>query len=76
MTDLEEERRLFYVGMTRAKDKLVLTHTQKRFLFGQTSQNRPSRFLSDIEQALKELKQREQRKSGKEKADKAQLNLF
>jgi DNA helicase-2/ATP-dependent DNA helicase PcrA len=75
-SDLEEERRLFYVGMTRAKDKLVLTHTQKRFLFGQTSQNRPSRFLSDIEQALKELKQMERRKAGKEKADKSQLNLF
>ena len=42
--DVEEERRLFYVGMTRAQAKLILTHAQARFLFGQTARNAPSRF--------------------------------
>ena len=59
--DLEEERRLFYVGMTRAREKLVLTRARKRFLYGQTVRNQPSRFLNDIEDALKELREMEKR---------------
>jgi DNA helicase-2/ATP-dependent DNA helicase PcrA len=74
--DLEEERRLFYVGMTRAQEKLILTHARKRFLFGQTSQNPPSRFLSDIEEVLKELQKRKTRKAKKEKKESPQLPLF
>lgn len=74
--DLDEERRLFYVGMTRAQEKLVLTHARKRFLFGQTAQNPRSRFLDDIEQALTELKQRKARKAKPAKADSPQLSLF
>lgn len=74
--DLEEERRLFYVGMTRAQHKLILTHATKRFLFGQTVSNAPSRFLDDIEQALKELIEMERRKAAKIKADSPQLALF
>ena len=54
--DVEEERRLFYVGMTRAREQLILLHTANRFLFGKRQQNMPSRFLHDIEQALKEFK--------------------
>ncbi|MFQ5709633.1 MAG: UvrD-helicase domain-containing protein, partial [bacterium] len=54
-TDLEEERRLFYVGMTRARERLILTHARSRFLFGERYQNAPSPFLSDIEDALKEF---------------------
>jgi DNA helicase II / ATP-dependent DNA helicase PcrA len=46
--DLEEERRLAYVGMTRAKDRLYLFHTFRRHLFGQANLNLPSRFLADI----------------------------
>jgi DNA helicase-2/ATP-dependent DNA helicase PcrA len=53
--ELEEERRLLYVGMTRAKEKLILVHAGSRFLFGEKMQNAPSRFLNDIENRLKEF---------------------
>jgi len=45
---LEEERRLFYVGMTRAKDRLHLSYAGQRMHFGQTSARLPSRFLEEI----------------------------
>ncbi len=45
---LEEERRLAYVGMTRAMEKLTLTHAEKRRLYGEESYARPSRFISEI----------------------------
>ncbi len=45
---LEEERRLCYVGMTRAKDRLYLTSARRRMLFGAIQANLPSRFLSEI----------------------------
>jgi DNA helicase-2/ATP-dependent DNA helicase PcrA len=48
----EEERRLFYVAMTRAKDLLCLTHTRKRKVFGVRRDMRPSVFLKDIESRL------------------------
>ena len=44
---LEEERRLFYVGITRAKKTLYITNTRKRFIFGQQGYSTPSRFISD-----------------------------
>ncbi len=75
-SDLEEERRLFYVGMTRARQKLILTQASERFLFGQAMHNTPSRFLGDIEQALKEIKAQTQRKVLKEKPAAEQLQLF
>ncbi len=46
---IEEERRLFYVAMTRAKQYLVLTHAKKRMRFGKTDFCRPSRFLREID---------------------------
>ncbi len=46
--DLEEERRLCYVGITRAKKNLYLTFARKRTIFGSCLVNMPSRFLSDI----------------------------
>ena len=46
--ELEEERRLCYVAMTRAKEKLTLTNARQRMLFGRTTPNAPSRFLSEI----------------------------
>ena len=46
--EMEEERRLCYVAMTRAKEKLYLTCAGQRMLFGRTSANRPSRFLEEI----------------------------
>ncbi len=46
--DVEEERRLCYVGMTRAMRTLTLTHAQRRSIFGSTSYGMPSRFLGEI----------------------------
>lgn len=46
--ELEEERRLTYVGITRAKKELQLTYTRERLLFGSRSQSLPSRFLAEI----------------------------
>lgn len=46
--DLEEERRLFYVGLTRARQRLFLSHAEKRNLFGRTLRLKPSRFLDDL----------------------------
>jgi DNA helicase-2/ATP-dependent DNA helicase PcrA len=45
---LEEERRLAYVGMTRAEERLVLTHASARSLYGNRSYNLPSRFLDEL----------------------------
>jgi len=52
VNELEEERRLCYVGITRAKEKLYLTYTRQRLYFGTRSNNLVSRFLSDIPQDL------------------------
>jgi DNA helicase II / ATP-dependent DNA helicase PcrA len=49
---LEEERRLAYVAITRARNRLYLSHAQTRMLHGQTRYNIPSRFLEEIPQAL------------------------
>lgn len=49
---IEEERRLCYVGMTRAREELVLTRARHRILFGQSQQNPPSRFLREIPREL------------------------
>ncbi len=46
--EMEEERRLCYVAMTRAMEKLYLTCAHQRMLFGKTSANRPSRFVGEI----------------------------
>jgi DNA helicase-2/ATP-dependent DNA helicase PcrA len=52
--ELEEERRLMYVGITRAKEKVYLCFTQQRNIFGSTQVNPPSRFLSEIPEHLME----------------------
>jgi DNA helicase II / ATP-dependent DNA helicase PcrA len=51
-SDVEEERRLFYVGMTRAKDELFLLHARNRFLYGRQQTCRPSPFLREIPEGL------------------------
>jgi DNA helicase-2/ATP-dependent DNA helicase PcrA len=48
-SEMEEERRLCYVGMTRAREELYLTSASSRLIFGNRQYNPPSRFLSDIE---------------------------
>jgi DNA helicase-2/ATP-dependent DNA helicase PcrA len=45
---MEEERRLCYVGMTRARERLYLLNARRRYVFGQEQNNAPSRFLKDI----------------------------
>jgi DNA helicase-2/ATP-dependent DNA helicase PcrA len=47
-SELEEERRLAYVGLTRAREKLLVSHAWHRMLFGQSQYNPPSRFLAEI----------------------------
>ena len=46
--ELEEDRRLCYVAITRAKEELYILNAQSRMLYGSTTRNRPSRFLRDI----------------------------
>lgn len=76
-SDVDEERRLFYVGMTRAKEYLYVTRAFKRSLFGQALNNAPSRFLADIQEDLKayeQMQQRARRETSKE--DDRQMTLF
>ncbi|HEV2757979.1 MAG TPA: 3'-5' exonuclease, partial [Acidimicrobiales bacterium] len=53
--ELEEERRLCYVGITRARERLYLSHAWSRSLFGSTQYNPPSRFLKEIPEQLTQL---------------------
>ncbi len=55
-SELEEERRLMYVGLTRAKEKVCLLYTEQRTIFGATQVNPPSRFISEIPPHLIEEK--------------------
>ncbi len=75
VVDVAEERRLFYVGLTRAQNKLILTHARKRVLFGQFMANAPSRFVGDIEAALKEIQEMKYRPPER-KSESSQLSLF
>lgn len=50
-SEMEEERRLAYVGMTRAKEELILTYATSRALYGSLQHNMPSQFLADVEVA-------------------------
>ncbi len=51
-SELEEERRLMYVAMTRAMDRLYLLHARNRMLYGESRANAPSQFLDDIDENL------------------------
>lgn len=53
--EIEEERRLCYVGITRAKERLYLTYANKRLFFGQRTQNMISRFIADIPEGAIDL---------------------
>lgn len=50
--NLEEERRLCYVGITRSKERLYLTNAKRRMLYGKENMNIPSRFISEIDEKL------------------------
>lgn len=61
--EMEEERRLAYVGITRAEEELFITNAQMRTLFGRTNMNPVSRFIAEIPAELLEDVQAEQRKT-------------
>ena len=65
--ELEEERRLCYVGVTRAKENLYLTNSKQRTTFGSTTYNPPSRFLEEIPKELLD---------GVENTSKKKINIF
>jgi DNA helicase-2/ATP-dependent DNA helicase PcrA len=52
--DTEEERRLFYVAVTRAREKLFLSYAQTRMIYGNRQSNMPSEFIFDIDESLLE----------------------
>ncbi len=63
--ELEEERRLAYVALTRAQERLYLTHAWSRTLYGSTQYNPPSRFLDEIpERLVKAIEQRRASRGG------------
>ena len=53
--ELEEERRLMYVAVTRAKERLYVTYCDSRFMYGKTRPCRPSRFLGEMDERLNKL---------------------
>jgi DNA helicase-2/ATP-dependent DNA helicase PcrA len=63
-TDQEEERRLFYVALTRAEKKLFLTYAHMRTIFGQQKVNMPSSFLNDISKEHVETSEGTSRNAG------------
>ncbi len=69
--ELEEERRLCYVGITRAKEKLYLTNTFTRTLFGNTTYNKMSRFMKEIPPELVEGNEKRETVASKGSANKA-----
>ena len=73
--DLDEERRLFYVGMTRAKTRLYLCHARQRLWRGRVQSLAPSPFLDNLEDSFLD-RQRFQSQSGRSRKPDAQLKLF
>lgn len=77
VNDLDEERRLLYVGITRAKHSLLLSHAATRMINGKKNQRTPSRFLDDIADEVIEHRQPLAGATPKRKrADGVQLGLF
>jgi DNA helicase-2/ATP-dependent DNA helicase PcrA len=66
---IEEERRLCYVGITRAKDFLEITYASKRLYIGKSSLNEPSRFLLDIPSCLQEVSTNKPFSKNKDKSE-------
>jgi len=71
-----EERRLFYVGMTRAKEELFLTCAKRRMMFGQTRFPEASPFLKDIQDDLKRIEAARQTTHRKSAKTSTQMSLF
>jgi DNA helicase-2/ATP-dependent DNA helicase PcrA len=75
--NIDEERRLFYVAMTRAKEHLYLTHVNRRRIFGRVAERELSPFVRDIENVLvsHETSRSPKKKKDNEKKQ-IQLKLF
>ena len=77
--ELEEERRLCYVAITRAKKKLVMTYANNRILFGSSTHNMPSRFLKEIPVEFleeKKLAPRPKKEDVKARLDKERMEEY
>ena len=74
--DIREERRLFYVAMTRAKERLYLTHAKKRRIYGRRFDRNLSQFVEDIEKRLKKDESPRQKKKKSDRQQPVQLKLF
>jgi DNA helicase-2/ATP-dependent DNA helicase PcrA len=74
--DAQEERRLFYVGMTRAKEALYLIRSKRRMLYGKKYAGGPSPFLKDIEEELKSYETTQTLSKRCTKSSEKQLSLF
>jgi len=73
-SDYNEEKRLLYVGMTRAQKFLILSHAKRRFIFGREYSLKRSPFLDKIETELLEERKHEYKR--KEKEEDLQTSLF
>ena len=74
--EAQEELRLFFVGMTRAKEALYLTFAARRQLFGKTMHLSPSPYLADIEERLKVMEVSKKKPKKPQSADDGQMQLF
>jgi superfamily I DNA/RNA helicase len=74
--DVEEERRLFYVAMTRAKDRLYLSRAKKRRIYGKFEDRLLSPFVADIETRLKKDESPRSKRKKKKGSEQHQLQLF
>ncbi|HEX5314071.1 MAG TPA: 3'-5' exonuclease, partial [Gammaproteobacteria bacterium] len=73
---IEEERRLFYVGVTRAREQLLLSYAERRHLHGQVYYSRPSRFLAELpEDGIEETGPRRLARAAGDEAASAALEL-
>ncbi len=74
--DLDEERRLFYVGMTRAKQSLFISYAESRRIKGRRVKRYPSPFLADIPSNIKNIKAPFFSRKARKKVNGLQLELF
>ena len=72
--EMEEERRLCYVGMTRAEEKLYMTMAHTRMIYGSPKENEMSRFLLEIPDSFKKMDDRSSRKSFYDRRDSGRRN--
>ncbi len=72
----EEERRLFYVGLTRARERVFLTYAQNRFLYGERRKGTSSPFLADINEELLQRLSPSRRTRSSRRGSERQMSLF